>query len=116
MRKAVVVAFAICGIGYVACVRCVSQHTAASGFYDGPEEFIWGKWLWEIGGVACLLIVAELVGEGLLRAWNRRPLTRWELLAAAPIGLLARGAICVSLYVTFLVIEFGVIYPAQFRF
>jgi len=113
--RSVVVAFAVCGIGFALGQIYVGEHIWQSVYY-GPRLVLWGSWSCGIGTIACLLAVVGFIGESLLRAWNRRPLTRWELLAAAPIGLLARGAICVSLYVTFLVIEFGVIYPAQFRF
>lgn len=72
VRKAVVVAFAVCGIGYVVCVRNVFQYTSASGFYFGPAAYIWGKWFWGIGLIACLLAVVGLIGESLLRSWHRR--------------------------------------------
>ncbi len=87
-RKAVVAAFAVCGIGYLLCVIHVDANTWASG-YRGSKTWLWAMQAFEVGNVACLLALVGFIGEALLRAWFGRPLTRWELLAAVPCGLLA---------------------------
>jgi len=96
----VVVAFAVCGIGYALCCGCVSANTYASGVYFGPTACLWLIPIFGFGTIACLLGVAGFVGESLLRYWHRRTLIMWELAAAVPVGLL----VCIA---PFVVLIFG---------
>ena len=98
-RIGVVLAFAVCGIGYALCVSYVHEQTWASG-YRGSKAWLWAIQAFGVGTVACLLAVVGLIGESLLRAWNACPLSRWELAFAVPCGLLA----CVT---PLAVIDFG---------
>jgi len=105
-RKAVAIAMAVCGLGYVVCVNYVHENTWRSGYW-GPKTWLWAIQAFGAGSVVCLLVVVGLIGESLLRAWNGRPLTRWELLAVVPLGLLA----CIA---PFAAIGFGLILYANF--
>lgn len=112
----VVVVAVVCGIGYGLCDSYVRENTYASGHYYGPTICIWGTCVCEIGILACLLTGVGFLGEARLRGWYDRRLKWWELMAAVPCGLLACVAVCLSLYVTFVVIECGIILCGNFAF
>lgn len=107
-RRSVVVAFAVCVIGFSLFQSYVIEHTWLSA-YSGLRICLWTMWLCGIGTIACLLALAGFIGESLLRAWNRRHLTHWELVAAVPCGLLA----CVA---PFAVLAFGPMLCDNFAF
>ena len=83
MRKAVAIAFGVCGAGAVVCehrlewLRAVRWNTgvwpiASAGF--------------AIGMYFCLIVTSSLVAESVIRRWKGRPLKTFEFICAGMLG------------------------------
>ena len=85
-RKAVAIAFAVCGVAYVVCVRRLEWLEAMR--WD-LRLWPWGCAAFGMGLIVCLIATFSLTVEALMRRWKDRPLTILELIQAGLIGIVA---------------------------
>src|SRR4051794_20955490 len=85
-RKAIAIAFLICGIGLVIAARQDDWHR-----YDARRTDLWSQAvaIFSFTLLACFVVTAGLVVERLIRLWNGRPLRASEVFLTGLLGLVA---------------------------
>jgi hypothetical protein len=98
MRKAVAIAFLLCGAGLVVAARGhewqMTVHPQAPGSWQSVAVGFW------FGMLVCLAMAFVMFGEGVVRWWIGRPLKLKELFSAVGVSLIIYGAIIAALYLS----------------
>jgi hypothetical protein len=95
-RKAVAVAFLICGIGLIVSARREEWLRTVHRWDIGVWPFV--RQFFELSLHACLAATTVLIVESLTRRWKRRALNFTELLFVAVFGLVAYGLAIAGLF------------------
>jgi hypothetical protein len=95
IRKAVVIAMAVFGVGFVICTRREHYLTYILGEREAGI-WTWGRWAFGIGVLACLVSPVAFIVEELARPAKPKPVALRPLFARSLLIMIAVLAVCLS--------------------